>query len=73
LGIKLSQKIPRTAIDVFGAWLYATKKKIDGSPDWCFFTSWLAVCEKSKSMGLGTIDEHHDIFAVVCQNQYQPR
>ncbi|KAJ7868207.1 hypothetical protein B0H14DRAFT_2572445 [Mycena olivaceomarginata] len=29
------QKIPGTAIDAFGAWLYATKEKTNGPPDWC--------------------------------------
>ncbi|KAJ7189885.1 hypothetical protein GGX14DRAFT_408468 [Mycena pura] len=61
--VSSSRKIPATAIDVFGAWLWATKEETGGPQDWCFFPSWLAVLAsgKTKSTGQGTIDEH--IFA----------
>ncbi|KAF8169334.1 hypothetical protein K438DRAFT_1774346 [Mycena galopus ATCC 62051] len=63
LASKSRQKIPGTALDAFGASLYATREEMDGPQDWCFFASWLAVLAsgKGKGKGLGTVDEH--IFA----------
>jgi hypothetical protein len=54
LALGSQQKIPATAINSFGAWLYASREVAEGTPDWCFFPSWLAVLASGQSKSPGS-------------------